>query len=306
MIDMNLYNIGENMEIRTINTFLKVASIQNFSNAAEQLGYSQSAVTVQIQKLEKELQVQLFERIGKRVYLTEKGKEFVSYANEIMKASQAALEFSKEENIISGTLRIGGVESECTALLPELLPQFYRRCPEVEVVIRSGTTDEMIYLAESNELDLVMTLDEKIYRSEWICALEQKEEIVFVTLDNGVEENRIPVEDLCREPFLLTETGAAYRYELEQQLAARGLEIHPILEIGNTETIIKLLKKGMGVSFLPRFTVQQELQSHTLQPISTDLPSVCMHHQLLYHKSKWITKQMKVFMELAAEHFAGK
>ncbi len=171
-------------------------------------------------------------------------------------------------------------------------------------MIRSGTSDEMIRLAESNELDLVMTLDEKIYRSEWICALDQQEEIIFVTLENGAKEKWIPVEKLCREPFLLTETGAAYRYDLEQQLAGKGLEIHPILEIGNTETIIKLLKKGMGVSFLPRFTVQRELESHTLQQIDTDLPGVSMHHQLLYHKSKWITKQMKVFMELAADHFA--
>ena len=64
------------MEIRNILTFLKVAGTQNFSKAAEQLGYSQSAVTIQIQQLEKELGTQLFERIGKRVYLTEKGQEF--------------------------------------------------------------------------------------------------------------------------------------------------------------------------------------------------------------------------------------
>ena len=74
------------MEFRNINTFLKVAGTQNFSRAAQQLGYSQSAVTIQIRQLEEELQVQLFERIGKRVYLTEKGQEFVAYANEIMRA----------------------------------------------------------------------------------------------------------------------------------------------------------------------------------------------------------------------------
>jgi DNA-binding transcriptional LysR family regulator len=72
------------MELRNINTFLKVAATQNFSKAAEQLGYSQSAVTVQIQQLEKELETPLFERIGKRVFLTERGMEFTSYANEIM------------------------------------------------------------------------------------------------------------------------------------------------------------------------------------------------------------------------------
>ena len=82
------------MEIRNILTFLKVAGTQNFSKAAEQLGYSQSAVTIQIQQLEKELGTQLFERIGKRVYLTEKGQEFIGYASEIMRVTNEALTFA--------------------------------------------------------------------------------------------------------------------------------------------------------------------------------------------------------------------
>ncbi len=291
------------MEIRTIDTFLKVAAIQNFSKAAEQLGYSQSAVTVQIQKLEKELNVQLFERIGKRVCLTGKGREFIPYANEIMKASQAALDFSGAGEQPRGTLRIGGVESVCTALIPELLLEFYRQCPEVEVVIRSGTTRDMIDLAESNELDLVMTLDEKICRSELRCEVEMPEEVIFVTLAKNRIPGEIPIEELCTRPFILTETGAAYRYQLERMLADRDLEIRPILEIGNTETIINLLKKGVGVSFLPRFTVDSLLKSQVLTQLHTDLPGVTMHHQLLYHRGKWITRQMQIFMDLVKDHF---
>ena len=124
------------MEIRNILTFLKVAGTQNFSKAAEQLGYSQSAVTIQIQQLEKELGTQLFERIGKRVYLTEKGQEFIGYASEIMRVTNEALTFAGEEHTTRGTLKIGGVESTCTALLPELLLQYHRLYPEVEVIIK--------------------------------------------------------------------------------------------------------------------------------------------------------------------------
>ena len=117
------------MELQTIETFLKVAASQNLSRTAVQLGYSQSALTVQIQKLEKELGVSLFERIGKRIYLTEQGSAFVPYANEILKATQAALSFSQGAETPRGVLRIGGVESICTAQLPELLLEFYRLCP---------------------------------------------------------------------------------------------------------------------------------------------------------------------------------
>ena len=254
------------MEIRNILTFLKVAGTQNFSKAAEQLGYSQSAVTIQIQQLEKELGTQLFERIGKRVYLTEKGQEFIGYASEIMRVTNEALTFAGEEHTTRGTLKIGGVESTCTALLPELLLQYHRLYPEVEVIIKSGATENLMDLAKSDEIDLIFTLDKKIYSSQWMCAAERVEDTIFVTSDRvfAQKSNIHLIQHLAKAAFLLTETGAAYRYELDQMLAEKEIEIVPVLEIGNTETIINLLKRGMGISFLPEFTVKEEIEKGVL------------------------------------------
>lgn len=296
------------MEIRNIVTFLKVAGTQNFSKAADQLGYSQSAITVQIQQLERELNVQLFERIGKRVYLTEKGQEFVPYANEIMNAVEQAMEFPGEQNAVKGKLRIGGVESVCTALLPDLILRMHQLYPDIEVVIRSGTTNELVEMAKTNELDLVFTFDKKIYNPEWVCIAEKTEKVCFVTgrlqgRKELPEQEYIGIEHLVEEPFILTEMGAAYQYELEQLLAERELRIDPILEIGNTETIIQLVKKGMGVSFLPKFTVEKEFKKGKIKQIQTDLPEVRMHCQLLYHKNKHLTPQMKVLIGLVQESF---
>ena len=268
------------MELRNINTFLKVAATQNFSKAAEQLGYSQSAVTIQIRQLEKELGISLFERIGKRVYLTERGAEFTSYANEIMRVTSRASLFAKDKKEVSGTIRIGGVESVCTALLPELLLSFHKQYPKVKTVIKSGTTEKLMEMAKSNAIDFVFTLDRKICSAEWVKAVQKKE----------------------RKPFLLTEQGAAYRYELERLLADRDLEIFPILEIGNTETIIHLLKKGMGYSFLPEFTVREELRKKRLSEIQTDIPTVEMYSQLLYCRNKWVTQEMERFIELVKQY----
>ncbi len=293
------------MDFTTIETFLKVAATQNISKTALQTGYSQSAITIQIQKLEKELGVKLFERIGKHVYLTEKGSSFVPYANEILKSVNAALAFSQQEEKIQGVLRIGGVESICTGLLPNLLLDFYRICPNVEIIVRSGTTTQLINQLTSNELDLVLTFDEKIYRSELVCDVLQEEKVIFLTLSHPTFDNNkiIPIAPLCEKPFILTEANAAYRYILERMLAEKGLEIHPILEVGNTETIINLLKKGMGISFLPFFTVKSLLEDGTLMELHTDLPKTTMYHQLLRHKKKWITPQMEVFTQLLSSYF---
>ena len=293
------------MDFQTIETFLKVATTQNISKTAQQTGYSQSAITVQIQKLEKELGVKLFERIGKHVYLTEKGATFIPYANDILKSTNKALAFSQGEEKIKGVLRIGGVESICTALLPSLLLDFYRLCPDVEVIVRSGATSDLIHLLCCNELDLVFTFDECIYRKDLVCDVKQEAQVIFLTLfhEELNTKQKIPMKELCKQPFILTEANAAYRFELEKMLSERSLEIRPILEIGNTETIINLLQKGMGISFLPYFTVQSLLEQQILMQLHTDLPTTCMYHQLLHHKGKWVTPQMEIFIQLVTQHF---
>ena len=100
------------MELRNIKSFIKVAEFENFSKAAEVLGYAQSTITLQIQQLEQELGVNLFDRIGKRVLLSEKGRAFLSYANDMVQLEAEAIETVSENTTPTGTLRIGTIESK--------------------------------------------------------------------------------------------------------------------------------------------------------------------------------------------------
>jgi DNA-binding transcriptional LysR family regulator len=293
------------MELRNISTFLRVAATRNFSKAAEQLGYSQSTVTIQIQQLEKELGTQLFERIGKQVSLTDQGEAFIYHANEIMRVTNEAMTFASDADIPTGFLRIGGVESLCTAILPELLLKFHKVCPKVQIVIKTATTEELIDMVKCNDIDLLFTLDKKVYGSEWIRAVQKEEEIVFVASGHHSFTNgkKVDLQTIINEPFILTEKGGSYRYELERILASYEIEIRPVLEIGNTETIIHLLEEGMGVSFLPLFSVKKAIKRGTLSQIQTDIPTIKMCSQLLYHKNKWVTPQMQTFISIVQDFY---
>lgn len=293
------------MELRNINTFLKVAANQNFSKAAEQLGYSQSAVTVQMQQLERELGTKLFERIGKNVKLTPHGEAFIHHANEIVRVTNEAATFAASTGAVQGRLRIGSVSSIATAILPELLLQFYRACPKVEISVITGSLKNLMDMIKSNEIDLFFTLDQKIYGLEWVRPIQRQEDIVFVTSSGNAigQKERMRLSALIKEPFLLTEMGASYRYELERILAERDLNIKPVMEIGDTETILHLLKKGVGVSFMPMYAVQGSIEEGLLSLIQTDMPTLRMWSQLLYHKNKWVTHQMKMFIEIAQDFF---
>ena len=110
------------MELRTVATFLRVAELQSFSRAAEQLGYSQAAVTVQVKQLEQELGAPLFERIGRRIQLTEEGTRFIPAAMELLKAAHKAKALVHADGSPAGRLRIGTAESLLMSVLTPLMP----------------------------------------------------------------------------------------------------------------------------------------------------------------------------------------
>ncbi|WP_179032829.1 LysR family transcriptional regulator [Paenibacillus kribbensis] len=292
------------MEIRNVTTFMKVAELRNFSHAAIQLGYSQSTVTVQIKQLEEELGTQLFERFGKHVQLTEHGKQFIGYATDILKTVQAAKTMVSLDENPTGTLQIGVIESLSSSVLPSILMEFQKLCPLVETRIKTGLNTDMYDMVQRNEIDMIYFLDQKIYRPEWVKIIERPEPIVFVASSEHplTQEKNVRVETILKESLVLTEKGYSYRYDLEQILAAQGYELHPVLEIGNTDIILKFLLNNVGISFLPFFVVRELVDAGKLSIINTDCVSIQMWSQLAYHKNKWITPQMQRFMDTMKKH----
>ena len=136
------------MEVRQLNTLIRAAQFQSFSKAAESLGYSQSAVTVQIKALEEELGVRLFDRIGKTVSITHYGQEFIPYARDVVSAAARAVSFTVEERDLTGTLRIGTIESIMTASFGDILPLYHEHCPHVNTQLVEGDTFTVTILDE--------------------------------------------------------------------------------------------------------------------------------------------------------------
>ena len=110
------------------------------------------------------------------------------------------------------------------------------------------------------------------------------------------------MERLLQEPMLLTTKDVSYRYELDQLLASKGLTPRPVLEAGDTAVLAKLLLQSNAISFLPQFTVQEYIDSGKLCILSTEVPQVEIWSQLVYHKNKWVTKQMDCFLRLMKSH----
>ena len=288
------------MEIRNLVTFVRIAQLHNFSKAVEQLGYSQSAVTMQIKQLEEELNVRLFERIGKHIRLTQAGDRLLPRAMEVLNAVRRAQTVSMGQGEISGPLRIGTAESLLISVLPPAIVEFSRRYPKVEVSTCTGLVEELFCMVRQNDIDLLFFLDKRIDFPEWVKVSERKEEIFFVASAASplADRKKIPLDELVEQPFLLTEHGISYRYAFEQMVAQNGLEIHPFLETGNTDIITRMRLHNMRVSFLPGYVVQDYLRSGQLVALDVDCPEAQMWTQLVYHRDKEMSSQMEHFIEL--------
>ena len=292
------------MEFRELSTFLQVAKLQSFSKAAKVLGYSQAAVTIQIKQLEQELGVHLFDRIGKQTSLTHQGSVFYDHAASIMRDIAQAKDAVSHPQKLNGHLCIGTIESICASLFPSLLTEYHKLHPEVNISIRTDSPDQLLEQINGNQLDLVYFMDKRVYDVKWEKVLEEPEEIVFAaTADHPLAQRSEPLslDDVLSYPMVVTEKNASYHLILEQYLAAMGKSLQPYLEIGNTDFILQFLKQNTGITFLPRFTVEKAVSEGYLRILSVKKFSIRTWRQILYHKDKWVTREMAEFIRLAQE-----
>ena len=296
------------MEVRQLNTLIRAAQFQSFSKAAESLGYSQSAVSSQIAQLEAELGAPLFDRVGKTVRLTDAGQTFLGYARTLLATAQQAQAALQPAKQISGSLRIALADSVCSTFLPGLLKRYHALCPQVELVLCTTTADGMLQMLGTNQVDLAYTLDQPLLQPNLVLAADVPEPVCFIAPSGHplAGQAEVSLEELTQQEFLLTERGMSYRDALDQCLAARGLAVHPYLELGSAALLCQMVEQGMGLSFLPEYIVRPALAAGHLARLSVPDCAVEMHRQLFYHRDKWLTPQMKAFIELVLEDTQAK
>ncbi len=291
------------MDIRNLRTFIRVAELNNFTKAAQSLGYSQSAVTVQMQQLETELGLPLFDRIGKNIKLNQYGLNFVDYAIRVIEAIEKAESFATEAQNMKGYIRFGLVDSILNACFITILPEFNRRFPNIDVSISVGSARDIEAKIRANELDFAYLLDYKVPRKEWVRVREEIEPIIFVANPKNrlAGKEAVSFEELIGERLILMPPGEGYRYLFDDELARRNLFAVPSIEIANTETIIRLTLEADYVTMLPVFAAREYIHRGELAALHIPEVELQQWSQLVYLKGKAITPQMQMFMDTVLE-----
>jgi DNA-binding transcriptional LysR family regulator len=292
------------MELRQLATFRTVAATLNFTRAAEALGYVQSSVTAQIQALEEELGMPLFDRLGRRVMLTDAGRRLLIYADKMVNLAEEARAAVCEGKEPMGTLVISAPETLCTYRLPGLLREFRTRYPRVRLVLRPAPFSELRRLVAEGALDVAFVLEEPAPSpaSLRVEPLLTEALVLIAPPEHPLAARRhVVAADLEGEQMLLTETGCSYRNLFERVLAASGVRPVATLEFSSIEAITRFVMVGMGIAVLPEVTVAAAIAEGRLAALRWAGGELRIETQIIWHKDKWISPALAAFLETARD-----
>ena len=293
----------ESMEIKNVASFVKIVEFNNFTKAAENLGYSQAAVTAQIKSLETELGVPLFDRVGKKIFLTQAGETFLPYAIDMLKAEEAAKNSVGASEELEGELTICSASSYASEVLPQILLEYMRLHPKVNITVKvSDYLEDSTRKLAQGEIDFLICMDEKNAFPDFAKYAQRHEPVIFVTHPENpiLKKKRKTLQDIVTSDFIVADREIGYSRLLERQLQKQGIALSPVMVMGSTNAIIGVLLGGYGISYLPEYTVRKHLKEGALARINVKDVGVDMYSFFLCNKNRWINPVMQAFIDIVS------
>ncbi len=244
------------MELRQLKYFIKAAELQNFTNAAEALFITQSTLSQQIKQLEDELGLPLFNRIAKRVRLTEAGGTFLPYAMKTVKDAEDGRDLLRDQmGLKTGTLTIG-VTYGLTELLARAIADFSTQYPEIKLTVNFGTTQELLLEMELGKLDMMLSFYEQ--KGNMVITdrlFSSRLSLIVKSSDPIVKRQSVSLKELITLPLILPSGGYSIRNYLDKILHDQNLVPKPAMEVNDIHTLLQLVHYGRWVTVLMSSTV---------------------------------------------------
>jgi DNA-binding transcriptional LysR family regulator len=289
------------MEIRQLRSFRTVANLLSFNKAAGQLHYAQSSISVQIQTLEEELGVQLFDRLGKRVQLTETGTLLLQYANKILDLADEANSAVTEESEPVGSLTVRIPETFGVHRLPPVLKAFHTRYPKVQLNFITCALEGLEKDLRKGVTDLAFLLAESISASDLEVETLGFESVVLVASpDHPLSAKRsVHTRDLAGATILLSKVDCAYRRVFEQILKQEEVSTYSRLEFNSVELIKRCVIADLGITVLPEVAVEEEVRQKRLAILPWSEGGIEVAILMIWFRDRWISPTLKAFMDIA-------
>src|SRR3990172_2166738 len=287
------------MELDQITAFLEVACQQSFSRAAEKLYRTQPAISAQIRLLELECGQKLFDRLGRKIYLTRSGEVLLEYGEKLVALHRETLQRVKEAHgKAGGKLVVGANEATCLYVLPQVFAEFKRKYPQVAISIYRNFSHKILQKIAENQVDVgIVTLPVTQNNLKVIPIYEDELQVVVPAGHRFAKRSSVRVEDLVSEPLIFPKGGHT-RELLDRIFRKYKHELQISMELASVEGIKKFVSAGLGISLLSRAYAEMEIRSGILKMVP--LQGVELHRRLglVYRTARHLSRAVQAFAEV--------
>jgi DNA-binding transcriptional LysR family regulator len=288
--------------VRTINlhqlaTFQVVAKHCSYVRAAEELHFSQPAVSAQIRQLEESLGVKLFDKIGRRTHLTQAGEELYFYSRKIFSLIDETLDTMEAlRSPHYGKLSVGADTTVGTYVIPRVLGKFRQMYPEVEITLEVVNHNYLVEALINNRIDMAIMGRVPQEVPFFVAPFALNELVIVAPPTHRLAHcQRIPFAELAREHFLLREVGSGTRAALEGAFQEAGLPLQVSMQVGNNSAIKQGVQAGLGIALISRVALDMELETNRLVILDVEGFPIIRQWRLLHLKEKNLSATARAF-----------
>lgn len=289
------------MELKYLYTFRTIVEEGGFNKAARKLNYTQSTITFQVNQLEEELSVRLFEKIGRKMVLTKAGENLIPYVNEVLQSIEKLHSFKLDLSKYQGDLRVGVAESQLCYRFSPIFKKFHQKAPNAHLFLQSMNCYDIRDELLDGSLDIGIFYEDvggfgsslRTYEiGSFPTALLASPEISRQVPDFITPDQSLPV------PFIINEPDCIFRQMFEEYLREKSIRLDHTIEMWSIPTIKNLVASDVGVTYLPLFTAENELKTGALKEIKTEIANPRITAVCAHHKNKWVSPLMQFFIDL--------
>lgn len=284
--------------LRQIQVFDAVARHSSHSRAAEQLHLTQPAVSMQIRQLEEAIGLPLLEQLGKKIYLTEAGNEFLHYARSILdQLSEAENVLTEMKGMGRGKLSIS-VASTASYFATQLLAECCKRHPQVSVSLNVSNRETLLRQLAQNEMDMVIMGKPPADLELQATAFMKNPLIIIAAINHPLaNDKQIPLNRLQEEIFLVREQGSGTRIAMELFFNQQNIKLNTGSEMSTNEAIKQAVEAGMGLGVLSLHTVSLELESKRLVVLDVQSFPILRDWYVVHRTGKRLTATAQMFKD---------
>lgn len=286
------------MTLRHLKIFVTVCETGSTTAAGEKLHIAQPSISLAISELEDYYGIKLFDRIAKRLYITEAGKKFLQYATHIVGLFEE-MEREIKNFDATGIIRIGASITIGNYLLPDYITRFKKIHPQMDVKVIIDNSEKIQQYILSNQIDI--GLIEGIVYSPYIAEHKFRDDELVMVCGNAhpfANQKNVEISKLQNESFILRESGSAGREIFDSTMTSLGIKILPAWESTSTQAIIRAVQANLGISVLPYLLVKDSLNRKEISQFHIDGIRFQRSFSVIYHQNKFLTDSAKDFIAL--------